>query len=120
MILLRSTVINNDASIVVRMFNYILGLMGDVVKVMQSIYIFESSVGKVSLFNFLIVIAVMSIVITYLINVARRPYVTSTSTDIARERANERRLEYEDRRLARIESERKFRSRVNDYMYRNR
>lgn len=82
--LLRSTVINNDASIVVQIFNYILGLMGDVVKVMQSIYIFESSVGKVSLFNFFIVIAVMSIVISYLINVARRPTIETTTEKRAR------------------------------------
>lgn len=88
--LLRTTVINNDASIIVQMFNYILGLMGDVVKLMQSIYIFESSVGKVSLFNFLIVIAVMSIVITYLINVARRPNVTSTSAETARSVARDK------------------------------
>lgn len=88
--ILRSVVINNDSSVIVQMFNYILGLMGDVVKVMQSIYIFESSVGKVSLFNFLIVIAVMSIVITYLLNVARRPNVTSSSAETARNIARDK------------------------------
>lgn len=90
LILLRSTDINNDPSLITQMFEFLFGLMGDVVKAMQTIYLFKSGIVKVSLFDFLIVLAVMSIVITYLVNVARRPNVTSTSAETSRERAKDK------------------------------
>lgn len=77
LILLRSSDVNNDPSVITAMLSFIIELMADVVKVMQSIYIFEQAFAKVSLFDFLIAVAVMSIVISYLINVARRPTVES-------------------------------------------
>ena len=49
--------------------------MADVVGAMKTMYIFQQGSLKVSLFDFLITLAVMSIVITYLVNVARRPTV---------------------------------------------
>lgn len=77
LILLRSTDINNDPSSIMQMIEFLFGLMGDVVKAMRTIYLFKSGSVRVSLFDFLIVLAVMSIVITYLVNVARRPTVES-------------------------------------------
>lgn len=82
----RATTIDNKTDLITKMFDFIFGLMGDLVKVLKSIYIYEGNPlpgtgisSKVSLFDFLIVVAVMSIVITYLVNVARRPRVESVS-----------------------------------------
>jgi len=90
LILLRSSDVNNDPSLITAMFEFIIELMADVVKVMQTIYIFKQGSVKVSLFDFLIALAVMSIVITYLVNVARRPNITSSSAEVARERAKDK------------------------------
>lgn len=81
----RNTAINNKTNLIEYIYNLLFGLMGDFVKVLKSIYIYEGEqlpggiVPTVSLFDFLIVVAVMSIVITYLVNVARRPRVETVS-----------------------------------------
>lgn len=63
----------------------LLGLMRDTVNFMKDFEIIEG----ISLFNFLIALAVMSIVITYLVNVARRPTIetgTAENRRLAREK----------------------------------
>lgn len=57
-----------------------------IVDLMQEFEIFE----RVSLFSFLIVLTVMSIVITYLVNVARSPGVRSVSSERASRRRSNR------------------------------
>lgn len=56
-----------------------------IVDLMKDFEIFEG----VSLFSFLIALTVMTIVITYLVNVARSPGVRSVSSDRASKRAQE-------------------------------
>lgn len=87
----RSTELNNEPDNVATVVTYLLGLMGDFVKLLQSIYIFDFGgsvadgvLSTVSLFDFLIVLAIMSIVITYLVNVARHPRVEAASDSLKR------------------------------------
>lgn len=71
--------VTNDPSSISQFINLLLSLMRGVVNVMQDIKLF----ANVSLFDFLIALAVMSIVIVYLLNIAKRPYIERT-TDSAR------------------------------------
>ena len=70
----------NDPAELGEIINYIISMISDVVGVFRRIYIFEN----VSLFDFLICVAVMGIVIVYLLNVARRPGIESISSERAR------------------------------------
>lgn len=63
------TNIYNDPNDVSNVLELIFNLIGGVVKAMQDINLF----AQVSLFDFCVALSVMSIVITYLVNVAKRP-----------------------------------------------
>lgn len=77
--------INNNPSYVKSALSLILDVFTGVIKTLQSIKLF----ANVSLFDFLIALTVMTIVITYLVNVAKRPTVESTTQEQARERRQE-------------------------------
>ena len=75
----------NDPAELGEIINYIISMISDVVGVFRRIYIFEN----VSLFDFLICVAVMGIVIVYLLNVARRPGVERLSSERRRKAKEE-------------------------------
>lgn len=65
----------NDSSGVEAALKMVFGCMKSFVSFLQNIKI----AGDVSLFHFLIGVAILSIVIVYLINIAKRPTVETTS-----------------------------------------
>lgn len=73
--------INNDANLISNVLDIIFSLIEGVVKAMKEITLFRLGTASVSLFNFCIALTIMSIVITYLVNVAKRPN-SGTSSEI--------------------------------------
>lgn len=69
--------INNDTNLISSAFDVLFDLLRGVTDTLHSIKIF----ANVSLFDILIAVSVMSIVITYLINIAKRPNVTFSNKD---------------------------------------
>ncbi len=70
----------NNSSGVEAALKMVFGCMKSFVSILQNVKI----AGDVSLFHFLIGVAILSIVIVYLINVAKRPTVETTSHALRR------------------------------------
>lgn len=67
--------INNNPDLISNVLDIIFSLIAGVIDTMQEIKLFAG----VSLFNFCVAVTIMTIVITYLVNVAKRPYSESGS-----------------------------------------
>ena len=63
-------------------YSFLFDILKDIVDLMKKFEIYDN----VSLFSFLIALTVISIVITYLVNVARSPGVRSISSERASRR----------------------------------
>lgn len=61
--------VNNNPSLLSSVLDFLFENIGGVINAMQSIYLFAS----VSLFDFSVALLIMTIVVTYLVNVAKRP-----------------------------------------------
>lgn len=71
------TTVNNNPASISEILDFIFDLIGGVVDLMKNINLFSS----VSLFDFCIVLFVMTVVITYLVNVAKSPDVMSAGEE---------------------------------------
>ena len=79
--------INNDAGLISNILDIIFSLIAGVISAMKEIILFKTGNTEVSLFSFCIALAIMGIVITYLVNVAKRPSMPS-GVAIAKSRSN--------------------------------
>lgn len=80
-----TTTVFNDGSVVGYTLDMLLGMAKDFIQLLRNFKIW----GNVSYFDFFIALAVMSIVIVYLVNIARTPRVETTSGSIARRNRKE-------------------------------